>query len=79
MGDSRPPVNTSQIHLHVEQCSLKTNWRLAERLLCKQGCKKDAQRIRQEGKRSDQVGTCALGRGTQTSTVITRAEILPVE
>ena len=26
------PMNTSKIHLHVEQFSLKTNWKLAERL-----------------------------------------------
>ena len=32
-------MNTSKIHLHVEQFSLKTNWRLEERLLYSQGCK----------------------------------------
>ena len=36
-----PPTNTSKIHLHVERFSLKTNWKLAERLLYNQGCKKD--------------------------------------
>lgn len=30
-------MNTSKIHLHVEQYSLKTKWKLAERLLYKQG------------------------------------------
>ena len=32
MLSSSPSMNTSKIHLHVEQLSLKTNWRLAERL-----------------------------------------------
>ena len=27
------PTNTSKIHLHVEQFSQKTNWKLAEDLL----------------------------------------------
>ena len=35
------PNKTSKIQLHVEQFSLKTNWKLAERLLYSQDCKKD--------------------------------------
>ena len=35
------PPQTHQIHLHVEQFSQKTNWKLAEDLLHKQSCKKD--------------------------------------
>ena len=33
--------NTSKIHPYVEEFSLITNWKLAERLLYKQGYKKD--------------------------------------
>lgn len=33
--------NISKIHLHMEQFLLKTDWKLAERLLYNQGCKKD--------------------------------------
>ena len=63
MENSPPAMSISKIHLHVEQFSLKTNWRLAEKLLYNLGCKKDTWGIRQVGKRRDQVRTCALGRG----------------
>ena len=33
MQSSPPPMNTSKIHLHVKQFSLKINWTLAERLI----------------------------------------------
>lgn len=36
--NSPSPTNTSKMCLHVEQLSLKINWRLAERLLYNQGC-----------------------------------------
>lgn len=32
---------TSKIYLHVKQFLWKTNWKLAERLLCNQGCRKE--------------------------------------
>ena len=35
-GVHLPLLNTSKIHLHVEQSSLQTNWRLSERLLYNQ-------------------------------------------
>ena len=35
------PVNISKIHQHMEQFSLKTNWKLAEGLLYNQNYKKD--------------------------------------
>ena len=41
MWGSPPPTDTSKIPLHMEQFSLKTNWRLAERYLNNQGCKED--------------------------------------
>ena len=40
----------SKIHLLVEQFSLKTNWKLTERLLYNQGYQKDSQVIVQEEK-----------------------------
>ena len=40
MQNSPPTMNTSKIHLDVEQFSLKTNWRLVERLLHKKDIKK---------------------------------------
>ena len=57
---SHLPTNTPKIHLHMEQSSLKTNWKLAG-LLYNQGCKKNTYVLGQEGKNSDQVGTCASG------------------
>ena len=65
MWRSPPPTNTSKLHLHVESFSLKTNWKLAEGLLYNQGCEKDPHITAQEGKESDQVGTCAPWEGTQ--------------
>ena len=38
---SPPTIDISNIYLHVEQFSRKTNWKLAE-LLHNQGCKKDS-------------------------------------
>lgn len=60
---SSPPLtNTLKIHLHMEDFSLKTNQRMAKRLLGHQGCKKDPHVTGQERKRSCQVRTCAPGR-----------------
>ena len=39
IGGKKTPMKISKIHLHVEQFSLKSNWRLAERLLHNPGCK----------------------------------------
>ena len=49
--NSPSPMNTTKIHLHVEQFSLKTNWKLAERLLYNQGYKKNPHIIRMERKK----------------------------
>ena len=38
---SLPPTNRTKIHLYLEQFSWKTNWKLAQKLLQNQGCKKD--------------------------------------
>ena len=62
---SPPPTNTLKIHLHVEDFSLKTNQRLAKRLLGHQGYKKDPYVTGKERKRSCQVRTCAPGRGVE--------------
>ena len=43
-------MNISKIHLHMEKFSLITNWRLVERLLYNQDCKKDPPGIREERK-----------------------------
>ena len=34
------PTNTSKIHIHLEQFSLKTKWKLTEGFLYNHGCKK---------------------------------------
>ena len=39
MLTSPSPTNTGKTHLYVEQLSLKTNWKLAERLIYNQSCK----------------------------------------
>ena len=51
--------NTSKLHVHVKQFSLKTNWRLAERLFYDQGCKERAT----HRKGSDHIGACASRKG----------------
>lgn len=61
-GTYLPQKTHQKIHLYVGQFSLKTNWRLAERLLYNQGCRKESFRNRWEGKTGDQVRTCDPGR-----------------
>ena len=39
-------MNILKVPPHVEQFLLKTNWKLAERLLYNQGCKKDTCGVR---------------------------------
>ena len=39
--NSLPPRDTSKLHLRVQQFSVKSNWKLAEKLLYNQDCKKD--------------------------------------
>lgn len=45
------PMKVSKVHLHVERFSLKTSWRLAEGLVCTQGCdrKSHMESSRKEG------------------------------
>ena len=57
------PPKTHQNTFPCGTISLNTNWRLAERLLYNRGYRKHPHGIRQERKKSDQVGDCALGRG----------------
>ena len=81
MWSSPPTMNTSKLHLHVEQFSLKTNWKPAEGLLYNQGCMKDMHIIRQEGKKSVPVPDQDLGlwEGTQRKMMITWVEVGPGE
>ena len=58
-----PPRNTSKTYLHVEQISLKTTLRLAERLLYNKGFKKDTHTIQKEGKREISSGLTTHQRG----------------
>ena len=59
---SPAPTNTSKIHLYVEQCSLKTNWRLAKRLFITKALKTHTQN--QVGREEMQLGwTCIFTRG----------------
>lgn len=75
-GGFSPLSRTHQkIHLYVEQFLLKTNWRLVERLLYNQDCKKDPHWIKEEGKRSDQ--TCAPRSRLRGKWKLYRKEILP--
>lgn len=61
--NSPPLMNTKNIHLHVEQFSLKINWKLSKRCLYNQSCRKGIHVIRLEGKKSNQVGICVSGMG----------------
>ena len=56
------PNKHIKIHLNMEQFSLKTNWKLAEGLLCMQENKKDAHVLRERGKKSDEDGMYVPGR-----------------
>lgn len=60
-----PLMNTKNIHLHVEQFSLKINWKLSKRCLYNQSCRKGIHVIRLEGKKSNQVGICVSGMGLE--------------
>lgn len=62
MHNSSPPKSTSKIHQHMEQFSLKTSWRLAERHLYNHGCKKNPHGIGEKEK-SIWGRTCAPERG----------------
>ena len=56
------PTNASNIHLHVEQFSQKTNWKLAEDLFYNQSCKKDLHITWQDGgKKAFRTGLAPLG------------------
>ena len=60
--NSPAPTNTSKIHLYVEQCSLKTNWRLAKRFFITKALKKYTPN--QVGREEKQLGwTCIFKRG----------------
>lgn len=61
--NSPPLMNTKNIHLRVEQFSLKINWKLSKRCLYNQSCRKGIHVIRLEGKKSNQVGICVSGMG----------------
>ena len=56
---------------------LKTNWRVTERLLHNQGYKKDTGRTSWKGKRSNQFGTHAPGRGTRGKRRLQRQRFSP--
>ena len=58
-------MNKSEIHLHVEQFSLKTNWKLSEGLLYNQGCKKDAHIIWWKGRKAIGLGPVPLGEDSE--------------
>ena len=49
-------MKISKIHLHVELFSLKSNWRLAERILHNQGCKMIHRKTGRKGRESVQSG-----------------------
>ena len=51
------PNKHIKMHLNVEKFSLKTNWKLAERLLHSQGCRKDTN-IPYEEKKSNPLEPC---------------------
>ena len=73
------PLWAYQKYIYIEKFSLKTKWRLAERLLYNQGCKKDPHGIiREEGKKSSQVQPVLLG-GDSEEKGDDMAEILPGE
>ena len=85
MWNLSPATYTSRIHLNIEQSSLETNWKLAERVLYDQDCKKDPHVIGEEGRKSDQAGIpgralwkrdTALGNGESQTGALSRG-VLP--
>ena len=65
MQSSPLPMNTPKIYLHVEQFSLKTNWRLAERLLHSQDSKKEHMVSSRKGREAISLGPGPLGGDTE--------------
>ena len=64
MWSSPPAISPSEIHQHVEQFSLKTNWKLTEACTTTTELKKKIHyHIRWEGKKSHLARTCAPGSG----------------
>lgn len=76
MPTSPSPMNASKIHLHMERLLLKTNFRLAEKLLYKQDCKKYSHRMWYEEKRNMVSGLCPW-EGLRNKRRITRVKIPP--
>lgn len=74
-----PPQTLQNIHLHVEQVSLKTKGKLAERPFYNQDCEKHPHAAEQEGKRSGHIRTCVLRRGHKRVGGHTGSEIFPGE
>ena len=63
MLNSPPAMNTSKIHLYMEQFSLKANGSLVENLLDNQGCNKDSHTVRSERREGTESGPMPLGAG----------------
>ena len=64
MLSSLPSMNTSKIHLPVEQFSLKANRRLAERLFYNQGCR-ERFTCKWVGREVIQLGHAPIGEDTE--------------
>ena len=71
-------MNTSKIHLHVEQFSQKTNWNLAESLLCNKAVRKIHMESGRKGREGIRLGTVPRGEG-QRKREITWVEMLTGE
>ena len=74
---SPPPMNTCKIYLHKEKFSLKTNWKLTERLLYNQTIKEDPHGFGQEGYSGTQIIQASPWEGTQLRRGITQAQRSP--
>lgn len=80
MWSSPPTMNISKTHLHVEQFSLKINWRLAERLFYNQGCKKNMHKeSTRKGGEVIRLGPAPVGGDTEEERGIMGSEIPPGE
>ena len=80
MWGSPPRMSPSEIHQREEQFSLKTNWKLAEKVPYDQDCKKDPHVIGEEGRKSDQAGIPGRGlrkRDTALFRKVVRARLGP--
>ena len=79
MQSSHTPISTSKIYLHMEQFSLKTNWRLSRRRFTTKAVRMRHTESTRKGREVIRLGPAPLGEDTEEEVGCTDSEILPGE